>query len=84
MAELVQASDRHVVATVPRARRRYLVVLAVLSILAVGFAFGLLAWDNPMPLGSDGFWRIANLRTTNVVVMLRPPLMTNWGAAMTW
>ena len=70
MAELVLASDRHAVAASPRTRRRYIIVLAILIILAVGFAFGLLAWDNPMPVGSDGFWRIANLRTTNVVVML--------------
>lgn len=51
------------------ARRRYLVVLGVLALLAAGFAFGLLAWDNPMPVGSDGFWRIANRRMTNVTVM---------------
>ncbi|MEU3018412.1 iron chelate uptake ABC transporter family permease subunit [Nocardiopsis sp. NPDC007018] len=53
----------------PRARRRYLIIVTVLSLLAVGFAFGLLAWDNPMPVGSDGFWRIAELRATNVLVM---------------
>lgn len=53
----------------PRARRRYLVIIAVLSVLAVGFAFGQLAWDNPMPVGSDGFWRIAELRATNLVIM---------------
>ena len=70
MAELVQASDRRTGTPAPPRRRRYVVVLVILSLLAVGFAFGLLAWDNPMPVGSDGFWRIANLRTTNVVVML--------------
>ncbi len=52
-----------------RARRRYRIIVTVLSVLAVGFAFGLLAWDNPMPVGSDGFWRIAEMRATNVVVM---------------
>lgn len=52
-----------------RARRRYGLVLGTLIVLAVGFAFGLLAWANPMPVGSDGFWRIAELRVTSVVVM---------------
>lgn len=53
----------------PRARLRYRIVVSTLVVLAVGFTFGLLAWDNPMPVGSDGFWRIAELRATNVVVM---------------
>ncbi len=53
-----------------RARRRYWTIVTVLSILAVGFAFGLLAWNNPMPVGSDGFWRIAEMRSTNLVVMI--------------
>ena len=52
-----------------RASRRYWTVLTILIVLAGGFAFGLLAWDNPMPVGSDGFWRIAELRATSVVVM---------------
>jgi iron complex transport system permease protein len=52
-----------------RVRRRYWVLLSALVVLALGFAFGLLAWDNPMPLGTDGFWRIAELRATSVIVM---------------
>ncbi|WP_309065871.1 iron chelate uptake ABC transporter family permease subunit [Microbacterium sp.] len=54
----------------PGARRRYVTVLTILIVLAVVFAFGLLAWDNPMPVGSDGFWRIAARRATNVLVMV--------------
>lgn len=52
-----------------RARRRYwsiIVGLAALSVLAI---FGLIAVDNPMPIGTDGFWIIAKLRTKNVVVI---------------
>ncbi len=52
-----------------QARRRYATVLSILIALSALFAFGLLAWDNPMPVGSDGFWRIAQLRVTNVTVM---------------
>ena len=44
-------------------------ILGILIVLAVGFAFGLLAWENPMPVGTDGFWRIAQMRGTSVVVM---------------
>ena len=53
-----------------RASRRYRIVLSALVVLAGGFAFGLLAWDNPLPIGSDGFWRVAELRATSVVVMV--------------
>ncbi|MEV8263767.1 iron chelate uptake ABC transporter family permease subunit [Microbacterium sp. NPDC077057] len=55
--------------TTVRARRRYIVVLVVLGVLALGSAFGLLAWDNPLPVGTPGFWRIAQHRATAVVVM---------------
>ncbi|MGX9348532.1 iron chelate uptake ABC transporter family permease subunit [Microbacterium sp. KNMS] len=65
------AATRRSAAPLPtlRARRRYGILLAVLAALAAGAAFGLLAWDNPMPVGSEGFWRIANLRATNLVVL---------------
>ena len=52
-----------------RARRRYRLMLALLIVLAVGFAAGLLAIDNPMPPGSRGFWLIAEMRATSLVVM---------------
>lgn len=51
-------------------RRRYMLILTLLSVLAVGFAAGLLAWNNPMPFGSDGFWIIAKGRMELVVVMI--------------
>ncbi len=75
MAEAVQtrmpdAAARHAGALpTPRARRRYVIVLSILIVLSIVFDFGLLAWDNPMPVGSDGFWRIAQLRVTNVTVI---------------
>lgn len=54
----------------PRVRRRFRIVITILLVLAVGFAVGLLVWDNPMPVGSQGFWAIAELRATTVLVML--------------
>ncbi|MFT3877641.1 MAG: iron chelate uptake ABC transporter family permease subunit [Propioniciclava sp.] len=50
-------------------RRTYWTVLAVLIALSLVFGTGLILWDNPMPLGSDGFWRVVDLRATSVVVM---------------
>lgn len=49
---------------------RYWVILGALILASLGFAYGFLAWDNPMPPGSDGFWRIAKLRATAVVAMI--------------
>lgn len=53
-----------------RIRRRYRLVVGVLVALSLFFGIGLLAWDNPMPFGTEGFWRIAELRGTTVLVML--------------
>jgi iron complex transport system permease protein len=49
--------------------RRYAVTVAVLGAVAVAVAAGILLWDNPAPVGSDGFWRIAQLRVTSVIVI---------------
>ncbi|RCS79313.1 iron chelate uptake ABC transporter family permease subunit [Brachybacterium alimentarium] len=51
------------------AQVRYWIVLGALLVLAAGFALGLLAIDNPMPMGSRGFWLIAEMRATSLVVM---------------
>jgi len=53
----------------PHARRKYALIVGILAVLAVAFAAGLLAWDNPMPFGTEGFWRIAKLRATNLIVI---------------
>lgn len=52
-----------------RARRRYRVVLTGLLVLALGLGFAHLAWGNPMPVGSEGFWLIAQLRVGSLVAM---------------
>jgi iron complex transport system permease protein len=59
----------HPLAT-PGVRRRYWALLTALLALSALFAFGLLAWDNPMPVGTEGFWIIARMRATSVVVIL--------------
>lgn len=65
-----QAAPRHAGALPNgRARRKYFVILGILIVLAVGFAVGQLTWDNPMPVGTEGFWRIVQMRGTSIVVM---------------
>ena len=53
-----------------RAQHRYWTVVGLLSLLAIVFTYGLIAWENPMPVGSRGFWLIAQRRTISVFVML--------------
>lgn len=50
-------------------RRRYRWVFAGFAIAAVAFAFLTLAWDNPMPMGSRGWWLIAEMRMTQLIVI---------------
>lgn len=53
-----------------RAAGRYWLILAILVLLAPAVCYGILAWGNPMPVNSPGFWRIAQLRATSVTVIL--------------
>ncbi|WP_309131085.1 iron chelate uptake ABC transporter family permease subunit [Brevibacterium sp.] len=52
-----------------RAKWRYWSIMSGLSIAAVAIAFGLLAWDNPLPITDEGFWLIAELRAQNLIVI---------------
>lgn len=52
------------------ARRRYVVIFGGLVLLAITGAFGVIAWDNKMPFGSEGFWIIAKGRSNLVLVMI--------------
>lgn len=55
--------------TTAKAKRRYIWLLSGLSAAAVLFAFGHLAWNNPMPFGTEGFWLIAKMRATTILVI---------------
>lgn len=52
-----------------RARRRYVLLVVGLVILACLFAAGTLMWGNPVPFGTAGFWRITEMRATSLVVI---------------
>ncbi len=53
-----------------KVRKRYWITLSIMIGLALFFGIGLLAWDNPMPFGTDGFWIIAKLRASNILTMV--------------
>lgn len=52
------------------ARRRHDVILGALLTGAIVITLGTMAWDNPLPIGSKGFWRIAWLRAENLVIVV--------------
>ena len=52
------------------ARRRFRAIVAGLAGAAALVVAGTVAWDNPMPVGSEGFWRIAELRATSLAVIV--------------
>ena len=52
-----------------KAARKYWVMIIVMSLAAVLFSFGLLAYDNPMEFGTPEFWLIANRRLDGVIAM---------------
>ena len=53
-----------------RAARRYWLTMAILVVLAAASILGVLAYDNPMEFGSRGFWLIAQMRMTSIVVIV--------------
>lgn len=68
MATATAARDTEVFSS-NKARRKYWLIMIALVIASVFFAGGLLAWDNPMPFGSERFWLIAERRLDSVIAM---------------
>ncbi|MFE1084958.1 MULTISPECIES: iron chelate uptake ABC transporter family permease subunit [Brevibacterium] len=75
------ASVRRSSGPLPTAKsaRRYWTMIIVLSVASAGIALGILAWDNPMPITDPGFWLIAELRLTNLVVIAMVALCQSFG-----
>lgn len=51
-------------------RRKYFAIMIGLLVIALGAAFGILAYGNPMDFGTTGFWRIAQMRASSIVVII--------------
>ncbi|MDO5065791.1 MAG: iron chelate uptake ABC transporter family permease subunit [Propionibacteriaceae bacterium] len=69
-SSLSDATPRHGAFRSSHAHRRYWLTLGILGSIAVAVCFGILAWANPLPIGSPGFWRIAGVRATSIIVIL--------------
>jgi iron complex transport system permease protein len=52
-----------------KAARKYWIIMIAVTVAALGFAFGLLAYGNPMPFGTEQFWLIAERRMNAVIAM---------------
>lgn len=52
------------------ARRTYWLILIGLVLAGLAFAFGLLAYGNPMPVGTPAFWLLAERRMNAVIVIV--------------
>lgn len=52
-----------------RAARKYWIFLGAMTAAGLLFAFGLLAYNNPMPFGTHQFWLIAERRMNAVIAM---------------
>lgn len=59
-------------------RRRFWALLVAMAVFSVASAFGLLAWKNPMPVGSEGFWLIAERRANVVGVLVIVAVAQAW------
>jgi iron complex transport system permease protein len=53
-----------------KARNKYWIIMTGLVVAALAFTWGLIWYDNPMPVGHPGFALIAERRMESVVVML--------------
>jgi iron complex transport system permease protein len=62
-----------------KARGKYWTIIIVLAVASAGIALGILAWDNPMPIGDPGFWLIAKMRLTNLVIIAMVALCQSFG-----
>lgn len=51
-------------------RKRVLAIVVALSVVAVVMTLLLLNYDNPMDYGTNGYWKIVEMRSTNIIVML--------------
>ncbi|WP_312980806.1 iron chelate uptake ABC transporter family permease subunit [Corynebacterium sp.] len=56
--------------TAPAQRVKYLILVSVLVVLAVGFTVAHLSYGNPMDFGTSGYWKIAQMRVDTLVAML--------------
>ncbi|MGX6509443.1 iron chelate uptake ABC transporter family permease subunit [Rhodococcus sp. SJ-2] len=52
-----------------RQQRRYWILVGALAILSVLIAVGIVTWNNPVPFGTAGYWRITQMRAGSLLVI---------------
>lgn len=50
-------------------RRRYVLMMSLLGLLALGITIGIMAWNNPADFGSDGWWTIVGMRRDSLLTI---------------
>ncbi|GAA1809689.1 iron chelate uptake ABC transporter family permease subunit [Nesterenkonia flava] len=55
--------------TDPKHLRRYIIVMSVLVVLAVGLTFGIMTWNNPAETGSRPWWLIVDMRRDSLITI---------------
>lgn len=53
----------------PAHQRRWITAVVILALAAIGLTIATITYNNPMPVGSDGFWKIAESRVISVIVI---------------
>lgn len=50
-------------------RRRVAILISLTGLVALAACLGILFWDNPMPVASDGWWLVAKMRGKSIAVI---------------
>lgn len=49
--------------------RNYIIMMSILVVLSIGFTIGVLMWNNPTELFSDGWWLIFQMRAQSLLTI---------------
>ncbi len=55
--------------TDPKHMRRYILIMGVLIVLALGITFGIMTWNNPAEAGSRPWWLIVEMRRDSLITI---------------
>lgn len=50
-------------------KRTYVLVMSLLGVLAIGFTFGIMTYNNPAEIGSRGWWLIVDMRRESLLTI---------------
>lgn len=56
--------------SLPRQRTKYIILVTLLVLIAVGFTVAHMSYGNPMDFGTSGYWKIAEMRADSIIAMI--------------